>query len=411
MIPDSLRDPQMSPVWAAARARLDRDDQVQSRFIQPELNPHNRHCLTGLLGREPTKRIALAAIESALVERGIGHDLDEALSRLGYPPSPKAVERMAENARISGVRDAINTQTASWPEPWGGQWAKTVMRSGLLSDVGGEETSRLAHRVRMILDLLDDNPDAVFSRCELAARLYGSSHALDGNQKLYRLVEHALRLRSERTDLSGRKLFEHVGIEHSLVGAPVLTWAVPAIGDTPLDRQIRVANQGGTPLHINLYTLRKYRVSVPSGTKVLVVENPRLVEAAAQRHLSACVIASSGTPTTAVTTLLRQIADSDAGIWFHTDFDKGGFRIGNFWHASGYEPWMMAHTDYLSAVSASARAGLNLPVDTTPESCGEPAWDRSLRPAYQVECLEVHEEVVSDAVLDGFADHFPAVPF
>ena len=405
MIPDSLRDPRMEPVWAAARARLDRGGQSRRRFIQPELTPHSRHCLIGLLGREPTKRIDLATIESALVERGVGSDLGDALSQLGHPPSLEAIRRRAEKARISEVTEALNARVATWPEPWADQWARNVRRSRLLSGLDGRRASCLTHRVRMILDHLDDNPDAASSRTELAARLYGSSHALDGNKRLYRFVEHALRLRSDCPHLDGRELFEHVGIEHSLVGAPVLTWAIPAMGNDPLGRQIRAANGGALPLHISLYALRQYRVEVPPETRVLIVENPRLVEAAAQGRLPACVIASSGTPTTAVTTLLEQLADTDVRIWFHTDFDQGGFRIGNLWHARGYQPWMMARSDYLTAVNSSENTGLGLPVDVNPSACGEAAWDQDLRPAYLSKCLKVHEELICDVVLDGFAAH------
>ena len=404
-VAESLRDPRMESVWAAARKRLDRWGPTRRGRIRPELNPHSRHVLTSLLGREPTKTIDLSALEQALIDRGVGSDLGEALSRLGYSPSLGASKRRAEKARDAEAREAINTQTASWPEPWADQWAKTVKSAGLLSDLDQQEAAHLTRRVRMILDHLKDNPGVVFSRTELAAHLYGSSHALDNKRRIFRFVEHALRLRIGRADLTGRELFEHVGIEHCLVSAPVLTWAIPANRENSLGKQIHAANLGRLPLHINLYALRQNQVRVPPGTRVLVVENPRLVEAAAQRELPACVIASSGMPTTAVTTLLRHLAQSRAQLWFHADFDQAGFRIGNLWYKNGHHPWMMTHTDYLDAVRDAERNGLDLPVDDDPGSCGETPWDPKLRTTYQNRCLKVHEELLAARVLVGFANH------
>ena len=406
-LPDSLLDPRMEPVWTAARQRLDKGGPTRRGHIRPELNPHSRHCLNGLLGRQPTKSIDLAVLEKALIDRGVGSDLDDALSRLGHSPSSEASKRRAEKARDTELREMLNTQTASWPEPWAGLWAKTVKSAGLLSDIDQQDAARLTRRVRMLLDHLNDNPGVVFSRSELAARLYGSSHALDNKRRMFRFVEHALRLRTGRADLSGRELFEHIGIEHCMVSAPVLTWAIPAIRNNPLGEQIRAANRGSVPLHINLYALRQNQVRVPPGTRVLVVENPRLVEAAAQRNLPACVIASNGMPATAVTTLLRHLAQSRAQLWFHADFDQAGFRIGSLWHGNGHHPWMMTHTDYLDAVHEAEKDGLNLPVDDDPGSCGETLWDRKLRRTYQRRCLKVHEELLIDSVLTGFANHAP----
>lgn len=403
-VPDSLLDKRMDPVWAAARQRLDKGGPTRRGRIRAKLNAHSRLCLRGLLGREPANTIDLTVLEQALVERGIGSDLDEALSRLGYSPSQEASRRRAERARTAEVQETLDTQTASWPEPWAGQWAKTVKSAGLLSDLNRQETTRLTRRVRIVLDHLNDNPGVVLSRTELAARLYGSAHALDNKEKLSRFVEHALRLRVGRSDLSGRGLFEHVGIEHCLVSAPVLTWAIPAIRDNSLGKQIYEANLGKLPLHINLYALRQNRIRVPPDTRALVVENPRLVEAAAERNLPVCVIASNGMPATAVTTLVSQLAESRAQLWFHSDFDQAGFRIGNLWYKDGHHPWMMTHTDYLDAVRHAERDRLELPVDDDPGSCGETPWDPELRTTYQNRCLKVHEELLACRVLDRFAN-------
>ena len=401
-IPDSLSDDRMNPVWAAARRRLDMDP-APLGHIQPELNPHSRLTLKGLLRRKPSKRIDLVSLEKALTDRKIGSDLQEALTLLGFPPSTQALTKRADKTRSAEVRHAVATQSSAWPEPWAPRWAETVKGSGLLAGLDRQTTIQMTSFVRLLLDHLNDNPGTVFSRTELAARLYGSSHALDPDKKLTGLVAHALRLRTGQDDLNKRELFEHAGIDFCLVSAPALTWTIPAIGNSPLAKQIRAANQGNVPVHINLYTLRQYQVCVPRGTGILVVENPRLVEAAAQQAIAASVVSSDGMPSTTVTTLLSQLTESDAQVWFHTDFDQGGFTIGRFLYRKGYRPWMMTHSDYVRAVREAEREGLRLPEDDSEGMRGDTPWDPGLRLVYEKTRLKVHEELITDRVLSRFA--------
>lgn len=238
------------------------------------------------------------------------------------------------------------------------------------------------------------------SRTDLAAALFGSAHALDPGLRLTAFVTRALRLYVGE-DLSGRELWEAAGIQVDRVSAPALVWAVPATGHSALAELLRSAADGGLPLHASLLALHRHPVSVPADTAVLAVENPRLVEAAAERHLACCVVATNGNPATAVTTLLDQMRASGATVWYHGDFDAAGIAICRRMHDSGSTPWMMAAGDYRNAIQRAAEGGVRLEKDS--KACGPTPWDPSLEQAFDSRRLMVHQEFVLDEVLTGFA--------
>ena len=180
----------------------------------------------------------------------------------------------------------------------------------------------------------------------------------------------------------------------------MLTWSLPVTGASPLDSQIRAANSGTLPVHVSLVALQKYPVGVPGGSPVLVVENPRLVEAAAERNLPGCVVATNGNPTTAVQSLVRQLQSCGARLLYHGDFDSAGLAICRRMHAGGCEPWMMDASDYESAVEVAAHSGVRLATES--RDCGPTPWDPPLQEAFERHRLIVHEEFVLDQVLDLF---------
>lgn len=400
---------------------------------RPDLDPVSELTLRSLLGH-PYKRLDLGRLEEVLVERLIGRDLDEALSRLGHPPSKEAAQRRMARTRSAAARSALRDAVAPWPEPWAQDWADAVIRTGLHGGLDADDVTTLVHDVRQLLDYLGSTssrpspaPRSVISpnsgdflsppsqdrscgiesmgavaspfvsRTELAAALFGSSHALDPGARLTAFVTRALRLHFGE-DLAGRELWEAAGIQADRVSAPALVWAVPATGRSPLAELLRGAAGGGLPLHVSLLALRRHPVTVAAGTQVLAVENPRLVEAAAERRLECCVVAANGNPATAVTTLLAQMLDSGADLWYHGDFDASGIAICRRMHELGCEPWMMAADDYRRAVRMAEASGVRLELDT--KECGPTPWDPLLETAFNRSRRIVHEEFVLDGVID-----------
>jgi uncharacterized protein (TIGR02679 family) len=403
-IPGSLLHRGLGEVWAAVRQRLDRNGpQWRGSISLPALDRDSDLSLASLLGRKPPRRIDLAALESALVQRNVGSDLSDAISRLGHPPSTAATERRAAQARNQEARAALGGAIESWEEPWARDWAEDVQRSGIIAGVDGAEVIRLAGDVRRLLDHLEEVAHEGAGRTEIAAALFGSAHALDRGRKTATAAEIALRHRAGEAGagLEGRELWAQAGILADRVSAPVLVWSLPAVGTSPLDAQIRAATSGVLPVHLSLVALQKYPVSVPRGSPVLVVENPRLVEAAAEREVPGSVVATNGNPTTAVWTLLAQLQRCGARLLYHGDFDAAGLAICRRMHAAGCEPWMMGASDYEAAVERATRSGVRLATES--RDCGVTPWDPPLQEAFERRRLAVHEEFVLDRVLDRFS--------
>lgn len=417
-VPESLREADLQPVWAAARRHLDRHGPQQRGSVAlPGLGPTGEMALRSMLGRI-TKRLDLARLETALMDLGIGRDLDDSLTRLGHPPSAPAARRRVDRVRADAARQSLRKTAASWPEPWATEWAGGLISDGLLGGLDDRDVETLVRDVRRLLDRLDQSelPSAPqvspptgslaqvepprTSRTELAATLFGSSHALDPGTKLASFAARALRCRLDVAS-RGRELWEAAGIQADRVSAPALVWAVPAMGRSALDRLLRTAAEGALPVHVSLLALHCHSVSVPTGTLVLVVENPRLVEAATERGLDCCVVATNGNPSTAVTTLLDQMRRSGASLWYHGDFDPTGFAICGRMQDSGCRPWMMAADDYRHAIRRAECDGVRL--DRAIKDCGPTPWDPQLEAAFNDERLIVHEEYVLDDVLSGFA--------
>ena len=270
-------------------------------------------------------------------------------------------------------------------------------------DLDSQTVNDLVSQVRRLLDHLDPTDAPSVNRTELAAKLFGSAHALDEGTKLAGAITQALQFGVERGfQLELCELWKAAGIRAGRVSAPVLTWSLPAVVGSVLDEQVRRASAGGLPLHISLFALEEYPVRVPQQTPVLVVENPRLVEAAAERRLPGCVITSNGNPSTAVTTLLQQLRESGASIWYHGDFDASGIGICRRMHQKGVTPWMMDASDYEEAIDQAEQEGIRLDQDAN--DCGETPWDPNLQAAFSRRRRRIiHEEFVLDCVLSRFS--------
>ena len=399
-IPESLLQDELQPLWASARRRLDRfGPERRGTVARPDLGQTSDLTLRSLMGRKLASHLDLAELETALTARDIGEDLCSALTLLGHPPSREASRRRAVRQRAAAARAAVDSAVTAWPEPWAAQWAAGLAGSGLLAGLEGEEAESLVEDVRRLLDRLDQSEPDISSRTELAATLFGSAHALDPGTRRAAFVTRALQLRIG-DDLTGRELWEASGIQADRVSAPALVWRVPATGDSALAGLLRGAARGGLPLHVSLLALRRDPVVVPAGTQVLAVENPRLVEAAAERSLECCVVSTNGNPTTAVTTLVQQMRESGACLWYHGDFDASGIAICRRMHDLGCRPWMMDAQDYRDAIVRAECGSVRL--DRDARGCGPTPWDPALEEVFDTRRLIVHEEFVLDEVLGEF---------
>jgi uncharacterized protein (TIGR02679 family) len=162
---------------------------------------------------------------------------------------------------------------------------------------------------------------------------------------------------------------------------------------------------GDEPTVLTLSQLRRRPVPpLPPDGVAVVVENPALVsEAMARRWTGPPLVCSSGRPSIAVVTLLRQLGAAGATLAQHADFDTGGLGITN-WLAgrAGTTPWRMTAADYLAAVAVRReRPPITGRLPATP-------WDPALHVAMASHGLAVHEEELRAELLSAMGSDFGA---
>ncbi|HEX3538807.1 MAG TPA: TIGR02679 family protein [Acidimicrobiales bacterium] len=291
-------------------------------------------------------------------------------------------------------------------DPGGGlvRWVQATRLAGI---PGGDVA---AHRARLdgVLGVLRRLPADGTSLAALAADEFGNAHALDRGRTAAALVLDAAALslgRPRPTDAeSTRLLWEEVGVVPDTLSSTVLTLGLRPDGESQLAGWLRAMAEEGEPVVLTLSQLRRWPVpAAPAGETVIVVENPSLLrEAASGGWRGPPLVCSSGRPTIAVVTLVRQLGARGATIRQHADFDGAGVAI-TAWLAerAGTIPWRMTAADYVSDQAGTrSTIPLRTPVPETP-------WDPALQTAMETSGVAIHEEEIRASLL-GAAASFPA---
>jgi uncharacterized protein (TIGR02679 family) len=155
---------------------------------------------------------------------------------------------------------------------------------------------------------------------------------------------------------------------------------------------------------LTLAQLRRWPLPpLPPDATAYVVESPSLVaEAASCGWSGPPLICSSGRPTVAVVTLLRQLRAQGAVLRQHADFDVGGLGITS-WLAARADttPWRMTAADYLSAAArCTAEPSTLRAVPGTP-------WDPHLQQAMRDAGIVVYEEELRADLLASMESSTP----
>ena len=394
--PPEFDTPAMRRLWNAAReARDTRPD--ASTCIVPPLDSAGRLTLNTLLSRQqPPRRMSLTALEGALAAYGLGDNLCEQLTRLGYPPSPDKRRRRADRLRLQQAQQRLASQAAQWPEPWADAWAADIQASGLLAKLDAAQADDLATKVRKFLDHIPASHHTCENRGDTAARLFATAHDLDPDTRLAKAVLRALR--HKHGDLADQELWARAGIRDTQVSNPVLVWRLPAVGTGTVDRIAQTATAGGIAIHLSLMALTNHPPLLDAAQPVLIVENPRIVEAAAERNYPQCVAATSGWPGRAISELVAQLNRQGARITYHGDFDATGIDIClHMTQRHGCIPHKMSTLDYTSATKVAQQQGIRL--ETDDQTCGPTPWDPKLQPTYNRTRLKINQESLTDDIL------------
>jgi uncharacterized protein (TIGR02679 family) len=398
----SLVAPAMAPVWTAVRQRLERRGRDnRGRVRLPELGPDGRRTLQGLLGKAAGKTVDLVVLESALRALYVGDDLPTALAVLGHPLSPEPERRRAAVATARAAREAARAAAGAWPEPWATMWIDEVVRVGILRQMTFSDAVALVDDVRKVLDhverFLAGTGPGVLGRSELAARLFPSSHALDPGSRREAAATRALRHRLG--DLDTRELWARAGAHLDRTSAPALTWRLPLDSATTLGALAAASSTAGLPYHVTQLALHGHAVVLGHDVSpdVLVTENPRVAEAAAERRHPGAVVAANGNPSGAVLLLLQRLIEAGARLRYHGDFDTAGLAICGRLHQVGLVPWRMTAVDYLAAVDGATQDGVALAQDH--RAVPATPWDPELGVAFAQQRLVIHEERLLDTLL------------
>lgn len=416
-VPESLKDESLRDLWHKVRQRLDKfGAERRGGIALPQLSDNAALTLSSLLNKKLTSRIDLTELEQALLTAGVGPDLSSALDRLDAPASVSHLQLRMAAERREQARACVNDMIEQWqneeyglkPGPptalWQSEWADWLFRSGLMANADAATALQQVTDVRTLLEHIKSGQLSM-ARNDIAVRLYGSAHALDDGCTLECSARRALWHLSDRSPdyHQGRAVWNAAGITTDRVSTPVLSWQLPLQPGTVLGDICIAANSAGLPLHLSLLALTQYSIEcAPQCNSILVVENPRIVEAAAERGLEQAIICTNGNPTGSLLTLVNSLLTQEIALYYHGDFDSAGLAICKRMMELGCTPWKMAARDYLDALRKADKLGLQLPQDKIP--CGKTPWDPTLERYMLSRKLVVHEELLIDELFAVLAN-------
>ncbi|MEQ3553250.1 TIGR02679 family protein [Pseudonocardia nematodicida] len=396
-LPAWLTDPALTRVWSTLHDRLAaRGRTAEGRVRIAGLDRSERHSLAGLLGRPvvaATVTIDLADLDSGLRDRsGVGGLLEVVEAVTGRTVADRPGDR--ERRRAERAAPLETARALLGHAPWCDDWVAGVRRSGVLTRSRDPDAA-----VRRAAAVLARLPEPV-SRTELAATAAGGAHALDDGRVTTALVLRALAIRCGQeppSDAAGRReLWERFGVRVDLVSTTCLTLGLRC--DGPAGSRLALAAEAGDPVHLTPWDLRRNRPS--ASHPVLVCENPRVLEAVAERYGGTVpMVCTSGQPSLVAHDLLVLLA-ADGPLHYHGDFDWPGIAIANrMVEQVGVVPWRMTAEDYACAAGTAQVPLAGDPVD--------PVWDAELGAAMRHHGVAVHEEAVLERLLGRLADHGP----
>lgn len=411
-----LRDQEdLGPLWDALAHRLSSGEAPVTLTLRG-LSMAQRGALADLFGdaRLPaaTTRVPIRRV---LVALGLPDlpALAELVAHLRGPLVDRRALRTADRAARAELWAWAATRAARAPiterltgrvDRWAERWVTTVRAAGV---PGGDI---VGHRLRLerALAVLEAMPAEQVTLAALAADHFGDPHALDYGRPAAGLVLDALaavlgRRRPQDAEET-RALWEEVGVVPDPLSSSVLALGLRPPADDPLACWLRASADEGEAVSLTLAQLRRWPLpALPVTARAYVVENPSLLSEACARGWSGPpLICSSGRPTLAVVTLVRQLGRAGAPIAQHADFDPAGLAI-TAWLAerAGTTPWLMDAGDYRAGVRAvtTGTRGRLAPAARIPPT----PWDPRLQAAVGELRVIVYEEDVRAHVLEAIA--------
>lgn len=391
------------------RHHFERHEGRVSALQLTNLAPVEQEALSLLTGRPPrptrSMRIDIEQLDGSLRAAGIADSLRAALEVLDGPIENRAALRQARLLRWAQV-----TGAERW-HPSLRLWLQAPAAVALLKRLARGDHSaaeQLLERASLVMRRL---PATGITRAQLAAETLGNSHALDSGYPTATLILAALRQEGRsngapeaqeengetlKTPERARDIWARAGVLVNELARPALCL------NLPLPSHGSIGYPLGDPHYLSLRTLLR---APPAwhldGAPIYVCENPNIVAIAADRLGPRCapLVCTEGMPAAAQRTLLTQLTDAGARLFYHGDFDWAGLRIANFvmriWPAL---PWRFGAVDYEAAVARAPHVLRDL--SDAPVAA---SWDDSLTAAMHDRGLAIAEEAVVAALLEDLA--------
>ncbi len=401
-----LGRPALAPIVEELARRLDEGRGTPTRITLRRLHDDHRGALADLLGvaklPPADTSLEIARLLTALVLSD-PNDLRHVIEQLHGPLGNRAVDRATQREARAALWDWFMEQCQATVVANVGplrDWPTQVRKEGIRGDLDAQRV-RLT-RVFDVLSALTQVPQAGMPLATFANVTLGDSHALDHGQPLARLVVTAIAdaANEPRPDSAedARALWELVGVNPDPLSSNALSIGLGVGVDHPLASILTSHRAAAEPIILTLSQLKRWPIDpLPTDRSAFVVENPAIVAAAASQAWDGPpIICSSGRPSIAVVSLLRQLGALGALIHQHADFDVAGLSI-TAWLSScaGTTPWLMTANAYRAAIGAQRdRPDLGGVVPATP-------WDPALAGVMAHHGHAVYEEELTDHLLAG----------
>lgn len=405
---DRLNRPGLSVLVDELARRFSNGDSPTSVTLR-DMTAQSRAAVADLLGADRLPGAdARVRVDRLLSRLGVGsvRELKDLIEQLRGPLPNRRDERAARLSARASLWSWLNDeaqqiQLGEHPSALI-VWAADQRAAGVR---GSAEQHR--GRLRSALEVLRALPADAISLASLASDQVGDPHALDYGGALAGLVLDALARVSgssrPRDAERARLMWEMFGVAPDPLSSTVLVLGRTCDDRqrTPLDSYLFAAATAHEPVVLTLATLRRWPLHpLPPESSFFVVENPSLIaEAAADSWDGPRLVCSSGRPSVATVTLLRQLAAAGAKAYQHADFDAAGIGITG-WLAdrAGTVPWRMNATDYQSALSEQRQpSNFSGTVPATP-------WDPDLQRVLVDEGRAVYEEQLRRELLAAMRD-------
>jgi uncharacterized protein (TIGR02679 family) len=408
-----LEVPGLSPLVAELARRFG-DGSPVTRITVHGLDDDQRASVADLLGGDrlpgPTIRIALHTLLGVLGLTGV-EELRKAVEVISGPLGDRQSDRderlqrrvnlwtwCAEHAE--GVPLLAHTDGVA-------RWMDLLRRAGVRGGADGEVAyrRRLGQAMAVLRGLPVQSP---ISLAAFADDLLADPHALDRGSLVEGLVLDALAIAlgqpRPRDAEAVRHLWERVGVVPDPLSSTVTVLGLRPAGDDTLASWLRHCADTSEPTMVTLSQLRRWPLAPLHASEVIyVVENPSLLShAAAEKWNGPPIICSSGRPTVAVVTLIRQLGERGSTCRQHADFDATGLGITS-WMAerAGTIPWLMTADVYGKAIAVKRQ---RVPLESR---MPDTDWDPSLGPAMMAAGVAIYEEELRLNLLDAMmnSDH------